>query len=265
VLAARIMNRLAAQPSAHLYRTQQLFGLASRDWGDAHDDIALAALARDHGIAIDAPVVVIGFQAPQGRHRIADAIALSASAFQPDAQIAPNGARTYVMFRETSDSARGATSWVRGTVAMLQNELSVEVRAVIATSVAGLPAVAAARVEIDQAMDSALRHPASINPVTTLAEARTTVLLDEIVAVLRNNDRLVDPRIRQLRDREPVLCATLQSYLDCFGDIANAAAELQVHPNTVRYRIRRLEQLLAASLRDPDVRLVLTLSLRATV
>ncbi|MGD9516113.1 helix-turn-helix domain-containing protein, partial [Mycolicibacterium sp.] len=37
-----------------------------------------------------------------------------------------------------------------------------------------------------------------------------------------------------------------------------------VHPNTVRYRIRRVEKLLSTSLEDPDSRLVLALGLRAT-
>jgi DNA-binding PucR family transcriptional regulator len=37
-----------------------------------------------------------------------------------------------------------------------------------------------------------------------------------------------------------------------------------VHPNTVRYRVRRIEKVLDISLGDPDVRLLLSLSLRAT-
>jgi DNA-binding PucR family transcriptional regulator len=36
-----------------------------------------------------------------------------------------------------------------------------------------------------------------------------------------------------------------------------------VHPNTVRYRIRRIETMLTTSLADPDVRLLLSLGLRA--
>jgi DNA-binding PucR family transcriptional regulator len=39
---------------------------------------------------------------------------------------------------------------------------------------------------------------------------------------------------------------------------------LHVHPNTVRYRVRRIEKLLSTSLADPDDRLVLALGLRAT-
>ncbi len=117
---------------------------------------------------------------------------------------------------------------------------------------------------MDRVLDSAERHPGTLAAVTSLAEARTTVLLDEIVTAIAADERLIDPRVRTLRTDEPVLAETLGVYLDCFGDVATAAQHLHVHPNTVRYRIRRVEQLLGASLNEADVRLLLALSLRAT-
>ena len=59
-----------------------------------------------------------------------------------------------------------------------------------------------------------------------------------------------------------MLADTLAAYLDGFGDIAAVAQRLHVHPNTVRYRVRRIEKLLSTSLDDPDDRLVLALGLR---
>jgi DNA-binding PucR family transcriptional regulator len=90
------------------------------------------------------------------------------------------------------------------------------------------------------------------------------VLLDEIVTMVGADARLVDPRVRDLYAYDPVLVQTLRAYLDDFGDFAAAAAQLHVHPNTVRYRVRRIETLLSTSLADPDVRLLLSLGLRAT-
>jgi DNA-binding PucR family transcriptional regulator len=160
------------------------------------------------------------------------------------------------------------TSWIRGTIGALRAELGLELRAVIATPPTGLHGVAAARGEVDRVLDTAARHPGAIGPVTSLAEARTTVLLDEIVTMIAADERLVDPRVRALRDYDGThdggLADTLGAYLDCFGDIAAAAADLHVHPNTVRYRVRRIEKVLDISLGDPDVRLLLSLSLRAT-
>ncbi|MCX2930737.1 helix-turn-helix domain-containing protein [Mycobacterium sp. CVI_P3] len=256
VLAARIIARLAARPSAHLLAVQQLLGLAEADGTE------ITALARELGVIPDGRAAVIGFATTDAHPRTADVLALSASAFRPDAQVAANGSRVYVVLPDSGRTA-AVVSWIRGTIASLHTELGLDLRAVIAAPIGGLAAVAGARREIDRVFDSAQRHPV-FGQVTTLAEARTTVLLDEIVTLVGADPRLVDPRIRRLRDAEPVLAETLQVYLDSFGDVAAAAATLHVHPNTVRYRVRRIEQMLSTSLADPDVRLLLSLSLRAT-
>ena len=256
VLAARIMARLAAIPSTHALRVRELFGLADPD--GATD---LALIARELRVAVEDRAAVIGFDAGITSTRMADTLALSASAFRSDAQMAAAGTRVYVLF---PSSGKAVTSWARGTVAALEAELGLHVHAVIAGPVAGLAGVAAARAEVDRVLDSAERHPGTLGRVTSLSEARTTVLLDEIVTAIAADPRLIDPRVRTLRADEPVLAETLGVYLDCFGDVTAAAQHLHVHPNTVRYRMRRVEKLLAASLHDADVRLLVALSLRAT-
>jgi DNA-binding PucR family transcriptional regulator len=265
VLAARIMTRLAAAPSTHAMRVGQLLGIgaAAGPSRSDNDDADIAAIARDLDIAAAGRAALIGFDSTSGHARLADVLALSASAFRGDAQVADNGSRVYVLFPQTG-KASAVTSWVRGTVGAFRTELDVELRAVIAAPVAGLATAAAARAEVDRVLDSAHRHPVAFGQVTSLAEARTTVLLDEIVTLVSGNHRLIDPRVRQLRAQDPVLADTLEVYLDSFGDVTSAGAFLQVHPNTVRYRVRRIEKLLATSLEDPDVRLLLSLGLRAT-
>ncbi|OBF90261.1 transcriptional regulator [Mycobacterium sp. 852014-52450_SCH5900713] len=258
VLAGRIMARLAARPSTHARRVQQLLGLI-----EGEPDVA--AVARELGLAADGDAALIGWDASDTAGaarpaRLADVMALSASAFRRDAQLASRGSRIYVLLPKTQ--TRSVTSWVRGTIAAMRSELGVQLRAAIAAPVAGLAGIAAARAEVDRVLDSAARHPISIPQVTSLAEARTTVLLDEILALVGREERSVDPRIVYLRAREPVLAETLRVYLDSFGDVAAAAQSLHVHPNTVRYRIRRIEKLLTTSLADPEVRLLFSLSLR---
>ena len=212
VLAARIMTRLAARPSAHLLQVQQVLGLAGRDGVDTE------TLARELGVVTDGRAAVIGFDS-RGRHpRLAEVLALSASAFRPDAQVAPNGSRVYVLLPDCG-RVSSVVSWIRGTIATLNAELGLALRAVIAAPVPGLAGAAAARGEIDRVLDSAERHPVAIGEVTTLAEARTTVLLDEIVTLVSGDERLIDPRVRRLREHEPALAQTLQTYLDSFGDV----------------------------------------------
>ena len=55
---------------------------------------------------------------------------------------------------------------------------------------------------------------------------------------------------------------TLAAYLDAFGDVRRAAASLDVHPNTFRYRLQRLVELSRLDLDDPVERLVVQLQLR---
>jgi DNA-binding PucR family transcriptional regulator len=258
VLAARIMSRLAARPSTHARRVQQLLGLTDGEPTNA------AAIAGELGLSPDGAAALIGWDTVGTRHpRLVDVLALSASAFRRDAQVASNGTRIYVLLPQTA-TTRSVASWVRGTIGALRTEIGVELRAAIAAPVAGPAEAASARTEVDRVLDSAERHPLSIGQVTSLAEARTTVLVDEIVARVGAEERLVDPRVRALRAQDPVLAETLRVYLDSFGDVGAAAGLLGVHPNTVRYRVRRIEKVLSASLSDPDVRLVFSLALRVT-
>jgi hypothetical protein len=57
--------------------------------------------------------------------------------------------------------------------------------------------------------------------------------------------------------------ATLLAWLRHAGTVADAAAELGVHPQTVRYRLGRLRELFGAALEEPDARFELELVLRA--
>jgi DNA-binding PucR family transcriptional regulator len=176
--------------------------------------------------------------------------------------VGSRGSRVYVLFPQTTRRS-SLHSWIRGTIGGLHTELGLRLRAVVAAPLPGLAGLPTVRAEADRVLDSLERHPDSFAAVTSLAEARSTVLLDEIVTMVSADERLVDPRVRELQARDPALAQTLRVYLDEFGDVAAAAEQLHVHPNTVRYRVRRIETMLTTSLTDPDVRLLLSLGLRA--
>ena len=59
------------------------------------------------------------------------------------------------------------------------------------------------------------------------------------------------------------LTETLRAWLDRPGQVQAMAAELGVHPQTVRYRMRQLRDLFGERLEDPDSRFELALALRA--
>src|SRR5699024_11266238 len=68
-------------------------------------------------------------------------------------------------------------------------------------------------------------------------------------------------RLRE-QQREP-MAETLLAWLETGLNAKKAAVRLGVHPQTVRYRIRRLEELFGPCLRDPARRFELELVLRA--
>jgi DNA-binding PucR family transcriptional regulator len=55
---------------------------------------------------------------------------------------------------------------------------------------------------------------------------------------------------------------TLRVWLDSMGDVSTAAGRLHIHPNTFRYRLRRLAEVGDMDLSDPEVRFVAQLQLR---
>ena len=58
------------------------------------------------------------------------------------------------------------------------------------------------------------------------------------------------------------LARTLLAWLESAGDANAAARRLQVHPQTIRYRLRQVTELFGAALTDPDDRFQLLLALR---
>ncbi|MGH3311476.1 MAG: PucR family transcriptional regulator [Streptomyces sp.] len=77
-----------------------------------------------------------------------------------------------------------------------------------------------------------------------------------------------DGLLRSLRDHDANgrgdLVASLRAWLSRHGQWDAAAADLGVHRHTLRYRMRRVEEILGRSLDDPDVRMELWLALKAT-
>ena len=59
------------------------------------------------------------------------------------------------------------------------------------------------------------------------------------------------------------LVITLRAWLDRPGQVQAVAAALDVHPQTVRYRLKQLRELFGERLDDPEARFELSLALRA--
>jgi hypothetical protein len=79
---------------------------------------------------------------------------------------------------------------------------------------------------------------------------------DLAATVLAPLDALPTPTQRARMGR------TLRVWLDHPGQVSRVAEELHVHPQTIRYRLARLRELLGDALEDPDARFALQVALR---
>ncbi|MEV8636789.1 helix-turn-helix domain-containing protein [Streptosporangium sp. NPDC051023] len=99
---------------------------------------------------------------------------------------------------------------------------------------------------------------ASGTAVATIDEVRAAATLIELRSLLDERPGLLlheaDPAPRDVTD-------SVLAWIECHGDVRAAALRLGVHPNTLRYRIRRLAAN-GLDLTDPDTRLVTWLRLR---
>ncbi len=105
------------------------------------------------------------------------------------------------------------------------------------------------------------------------AEGDSLVVADEHLATLLTNvaapvvERIVEMRLAPLRALTPAardrMAATALAYVQHVGNAAAMARTLHLHPQTARYRIARLRELLGDQLDDPDARFELEAALRA--
>lgn len=103
-------------------------------------------------------------------------------------------------------------------------------------------------------------------PVATHTRLTPALLVRDTLDLLDGAPEIRFPPVAALvvRDREQGtdLARSLLLYLDAFGDVGAVAQRLNVHPNTLRYRVRRAVALTGLDLEDPEHRLAAALQLR---
>ncbi|MEU0028206.1 PucR family transcriptional regulator [Streptomyces sp. NPDC006335] len=128
---------------------------------------------------------------------------------------------------------------------------------------AGPIAAAVAYKQAEQALSVARRRGRVYVAHEQLASGSVLPLLaDEAVRAFA--DGLLRPLCEHDATGRGDLVASLRAWLSRHGQWDAAAADLGVHRHTLRYRMRRVEEILGRSLDDPDVRMELWLALKAT-
>lgn len=133
----------------------------------------------------------------------------------------------------------------------------------VARNMADLPRSRAEAAEL-----LALRGPAGQrSPVLRFEDHWAELVVHRVVGAVPSVDLLLGGPLPGLvaHDREhgTDYVATVAAWLDQQGDPQRAARQLHVHPNTLRYRLRRLTEVVAVDLDSPRTRLALQIQLAA--
>jgi DNA-binding PucR family transcriptional regulator len=264
--AARVtaLQLVRRQRAGEKFRDDLLAGLLA-------GRIDARSVARQIGADPDKPAAVVVFALRDEAERadrtgrelrrveLLSVISVHAAAYRRSALVTQSGDRTYVLLPDLG-SEGGLGGLTRDMVTAAGRQLRVRTRAAIGRVVSGIADVRASREEADRVLD-ALTENADPD-VATLAEVRSRVLVGETLALLAERPSLRDPRLTALAAHDNHLARSLLAYLDALGDVRTAAARLHVHPNTLRYRVRRAAELTGIDLDDPLVRLFAGLQLR---
>ncbi|WP_232246380.1 PucR family transcriptional regulator [Kitasatospora mediocidica] len=228
------------------------------------------SLATHLGLDPHRPATVLAYAA-QGsdvtRAEVSGLISVHTAARHRGALLAPVDARIYVLLPELPPGLPTATvrDWAQEVVDAARDHLGVVLRAAIGSTVPGLAAVPGSRAQADRILD-AMGRGGVVPEVAALIDVQAEVLLSEVLALLQERPALRDPRLAALAAYDlrhgTQLAESVLAWLDALGEVRVAAQALHIHPNTLRYRVRRAEQLTGLDLAQPHQRLLAMLQLR---
>ncbi|MFF4501271.1 PucR family transcriptional regulator [Streptomyces sp. NPDC001401] len=233
-------------------------------------------LATHLGLDAGRPAAVLGFSygtaeavtAPELTHtEVTNLISVQIAARHRSALVTQVDPRIYVLLPQLPRSIDTDTlrSWAQEITDAAHRHLGLPLRGSIGCLVSGLGQAPESRHEADRILD-AMMGAGVLAAVAALPDIQAEVLISEMLTLLAAHPEIRDPRLTALvahdSRHQGQLAESLLAYLNCFGDVRAAAAQLHVHRNTLRYRIRRAEELTGLDLSRPDQRLLAMLQLR---
>jgi hypothetical protein len=225
------------------------------------------------GIDADAPAGVIAFEpigpdeaeAALRRESVLDLVVLYGQAFRRQAACAAVGGTIYALVPADADKPERLQELARDVAERAQASLEVRLRTGIGSIVQGLRDVPRSRWEADQVL-RALTAWRDERTVASIDDVRSRSILLELRDLAADRPHLSEGKLAALRAYDAAhgtpYVATLGAYLDTLGDVLAAAQHMGVHPNTFRYRLRRLVEVSGIDLDDPDERVVTELQFR---
>jgi DNA-binding PucR family transcriptional regulator len=223
------------------------------------------------GFSSTARFTVLAFATPHDadefeRERLVDLVGVYCEALHGASGAIAIGNNVYALLqRDVGSELEPVVRVARETQAQATARIGGRVLAAVSSTVEGLREVAAARRDAERVL-SVLRAGAADRMLATIDEVRSEVVLLELKELSLEHQSLTRGKLTPVLEydakRGSQYAVTLRAYLNAMGDVVVAAAAISVHPNTFRYRIRRLLELFEIDLDNPEERLVLELQLR---
>ncbi|MFJ1759199.1 PucR family transcriptional regulator [Amycolatopsis sp. NPDC088138] len=270
-LVALHMLRVRAGADVERRLRADLLSTALEGGAAAREALSRLGLADQPVVVLALAVLDAGEQADAGlateRQRLSDGLAMHLSAVHPRCAAALVGDTAYGLVpvnRGDDDGERRAMRIAKDFL----DRVGDRVHAVV-----GIGPVARSAAELPEARDSADRALRVLRTgsgagrrAALLADVHVEALLLELQdLVAARGDRPTGPVARLLdydEQHQAHLVETLRAWLDAFGDVIAASAAVHVHPNTFRYRLRRLAEVGGFDMTDPEARFAAMLQLR---
>ncbi|MEY9936454.1 PucR family transcriptional regulator [Streptacidiphilus sp. MAP5-3] len=192
------------------------------------------------------------------------------AAFHPRATITTTEVAAYALV--PGDDPAATVRLAARALQSVRRVFATPVRAAVSAPGSKPGDIAAMREEIDEILRVLATAPQRSFDggvdVATVEDVHSRLVLSRFGSLLAQDPRLRHPGVNRVleydRTHRTDYAATLLAWLDAVGDIADAARNLRLHPNSIRYRLRRAEELFSLDLADPDTRLSVWLQLRLT-
>ncbi|MFE5208977.1 PucR family transcriptional regulator [Streptomyces sp. NPDC056600] len=213
--------------------------------------------------------------------RLAEAavlVSVHAAAHRRDALVAQACGQIYAMLPEpagsavaedTADAAATAAEpvllrWAENLVAALRQHTRTPVQACVAGTAARLEEIPEVKLRGHRGLRIMADDPRW--RVGAYSGLVSSMLVREAVELMAARGGVRHPGLTALVAHDAghgtELARSLRLYLDAFGDVGPVAEVLNVHPNTLRYRVRKAAAVAGLDLDDPEHRLAAMLQLR---
>jgi len=280
--AESALRDAAPLAALHLLRSRAADDLERRRRGDLLRAVldgraAPEALGASLGLGTGMPVTVVDLElmmdeeagtaaAAVSADRAVSLVTLHCEAYRRTAVAVAAGRIVHLVLAEGAPANRPALlRFVSDLVTRTAESLRVPLRAAVGSTVPGAAELLGSQREAAAVLRAMPASTGGTGAVSTIDDVRSRVVLDAVRDLAARQPDLRDGKVAALvdhdREKGTEYVVTLRAYLDHFGDVPAAAASLHVHPNTFRYRLRRLVAVAGLDLDDPTERLVAHLQL----